>query len=241
MIDYATRRRLLAALDTFLSDHVDARQFCESLQGIRFDDIAVRRTLEYLDDTGFLELPSTAAIDKETWDGLQRWRLVLASGAEVDERFTYVWRWPQAAAACWFLVGGTLLLAGWIPGNIYLSIAGVLTGLGILKLGELEETLQPADPWRSFPFKSPSSIAQAMHRAPEFRKQRSPRVVMRPQLTRGEAVRNYVFAAVFLKLLSWLGSPALLPALAIMPITIDHTRVVDARSRETASDAHCGL
>jgi hypothetical protein len=227
MIDHASREQLLIALDPYLSDNVDVRQFCESLQGIRVEDIAVRRTLEYLDDTGFLELPSSAAIDKETWDGLQRWRLVLASGAAVDERFSYVWRWPQAAAACWFFVGGTLYLAGKISGNFYLSIAGMLTGLGVLKLSEIEETLQPADPWRSFPFNSPSSIAQAMHRAPEFRKQRSPRVVKRPQPSRAEAVRNYVFAAVFLKLLSWVGSPALLPALAVMPIKIDHTRVVD--------------
>jgi hypothetical protein len=233
MVDHAARADICATIDDFLNDRLSAFDFDEGLDNIRSrteDRTAwfVIGTLWYFYDDCDDHL---ACLDKDTWNVIQRLKLVLQSGTEIETKRRRIWHVSQ-------LIALTTLAAMAYVCSIDLKmwplpvLAGGLVSLGLSKCRErLLRAYDVPDPWRAWPFASPSAIARALRRATDFKKQRHRSEVARRRIRTAadERVNGYL----------WLfGQCVLSPILLIgqcWPITIKS--VVVTNNGQRLSDA----
>jgi hypothetical protein len=225
MVDQIARTQICDAIDGYLDDRLSAFAFDEQLNAIRSttqDSTAqsVIGQLWYVYDDCDDHL---VCLDKSTWDTIQRLKLVLQSGTEVHTERYSVWHVSQLiAAACL----AAIAFYCWIDLKIWplpvltgglVSIALAKWRLRVHKVGEVP------DPWRAWPFSSPSAIARALGRTRGFRKQRHRPEVAERQIGPASEGRAHWFHFLY----TWcLFSPVPL-LMQCLPVSITRVAAVD--------------
>ena len=225
MIDQVARSEICDAIDDYLDDHLSAFAFDERLNtiGSKTQDQTAQFVIGQLwyvyDDCD----DHLVCLDKESWDTIQRLKLVLQSGTEVQTTRYSVWHISQlfaatSLAAIAFICSIDLkiwpipVLAGGL-----VSIALARWRLRVHKAGEVP------DPWRAWPFSSPSAIARAFGRTRSFRKQRHRAEVAQRQIRPASEGRAHWFHFLY----TWcLVSPVPL-LVQCLPVRITRTAAVD--------------
>jgi len=195
MIDQIARADVCEAIDGYLDDRLSAFAFDEQLSAIRSrtqDCTAcfVIGQLWYVCDDCDDHL---VCLDKESWDTVQRLKLVLQSGVEVHTERYSVWHVSQLIAATCLAAIGFLC---WIDLKIWPLpvLTGGLVSIALAKWRfRVHKAGEVPDPWRAWPFSSPSMIARAMGRAGGFRKQRHRSEVAQRQIRPASEGRAHWF------------------------------------------------
>jgi hypothetical protein len=174
MIDHEARAELHRTADDFLSDRIGAFTFDDRLfkllSSTRDETVrlVIDRLWRFYDDTD----DHLVRLNKQGWDSIQRFLLLLDSDAELYETQKRVWHVSQLVAL------GTLvmLFAIWIGMEnpfVALLAAGTIS-MGITAWRQRVRTKSaassPPEIWPTRPFPSLSDIQRALDRTPAFRK-----------------------------------------------------------------------
>jgi hypothetical protein len=228
MIDQAARANVCIAIDAFLADRLTAFEFDEVLYEIRCQtqDPTAHFVIDQLwyvyDDCD----DHLVCLDKPAWDAIQRLKLVLESQADVHTERERVWHGSQVIAV---ITLATIAYVCWCNRELWPIpvLAGGIVSMALCqwRLRELKARETP-DPWRSWPFDSPSAIAQSLHRAQGFRKQRH-----RPEVATRRIRPEYVGRAHWFHMLyAWCVYSPLPLAAQCLPLGITRAAVRSPKS-----------
>jgi hypothetical protein len=233
MIDYKVRSDVRRTVEDYLSDCATAFDFDEQLSEIRdrTDDATVQFVIDQLwlvyDDCQ----DHLVCLDKGSWDTIQRLMLVLDSGAVVSAHRQWKLHASQVVAALTLLA--IVVVCSWEPGAwaIPVLVGGVVSVLLGTWRGRAWAALEPADPWRAWPFPSLSALHTALKRAPQFRKWRHRREVASRQIRAAAESRCMTLHYLF----TWcLISPVALLA-QCMPLRFLRAQVEEQRTLADAA------
>ena len=184
MIDRDARNRLLDAIDAYMEDRVDGERFDVGAMDIlrTTQDRTVHHILWWLEDALGEFLPRRIAVNRFGWKLCNRFRLLLASEAEVAETVERHWSIRQPLALATFFImaygiyclagEGTTLLLGW---GLMLFGAAINIGLYCWRSRVWAKTedcsRKPIDDgvlYETFPFDSLGEILALRRTVPGF-------------------------------------------------------------------------
>jgi hypothetical protein len=174
MIDRDARAKVRLAVDDYFSDRISAFEFDTRLSSVATTthDATVQfvaNQLWYIYDDCDDHL---VAVDKATWNTIQRFMLLLDSGSELRFTGKFFWHGSQCIAASTLLAIG---VACWDNINAW-PIPVVCGGIVSMMLAKwrdrLREAIGPSDPRDCWPFPDLAAIRRAWDATPVFRKQR---------------------------------------------------------------------
>ena len=173
MIDRDARTKVRRAVDDYFADRITAFQFGDRLSPVAAatHDATVQFVIDQLsylcDDCD----DHMVAVDKATWDTVQRFLLLLDSGSELRVTEQIHWHGSQCIAASTLLAIGA---ACW--DNIHIwpipVVCGGMVSMILAGWRDRVGALGPGDPWHCWPFPNLAAIRRAWDAAPVFRKLR---------------------------------------------------------------------
>lgn len=193
MLDRPARNHMLETIDAYLHGRIKAFEFDRLLhEGLpktsdRTVHTAVVDLWLFYDDIK----DHTVVLRKESWDYIQRVRLLLASDAEC-QKTGEPWQWRQLVALCGFIV--IIADAFWSPDIAHWMIYNTpISALVLIWMYAPMFFARPSpQPTLTLPFESLAQLRQIRRLVPGFKKERYPSELKESR------IRNPMWAAVML-------------------------------------------
>lgn len=176
MVDSAVRAEICEAIDDYLNDRLSDDAFDERLMEISTTEDAAARIIIGLLYGAHGDTDKLVSLDKQSWDTIQRLKLLLQSGCDLRSEQRRVWHLSQPIAAITLIIVLVAIVAFCSVDLKLWPIPTLVAGVVSVALSKWRDRIKSAaktpDPWRAWPFSSPRSIARALSRVNDFRKQR---------------------------------------------------------------------